>query len=1360
MTEGNVGALNAQIGLDARELDAGVSKASRAFQKLSAGEGILKQINFQLQNFANATKAMERSAGALSSVATTLKDIGKSAKALKSLEDIGPALEKGGAALSAFAVHLQALGAARPSLQGIKQDLREIATSAQSVRIGSATGGRASRFELPRGAGIPLGPALEDLRQVNRLAEAARVRSIREIPAREPFLLPGQARTLPSGHPVVAASRELDAQNRSRARAQSLQAQLLHLQGKSVAALRIEQELALKGVKTAAERNAIQAIYNERIKQAQIPLEQQSQAWTRIVGMMQRAAAAYLLFKTGQFLADVIKTSVTLEGMPIAFQAITGSAGQAQKEMAFIRSEADRLGLEILSLGDSWKKFSAASQGLLGLENARTVFSQVAGGITVMRLSGEEATGTFRNLAQIASKGTLSFEELRDMSEHFPGAFELFAVGVGKTTVELRKMIKAGAETGGALKVDLIKFGEQFERKFGKDVPAAAQGSQAALNKFSNAILEAKVAIGSGGFLDATIDGIKKLTTELSKPESIEGMKALGKIAGLTTVVIFSVATGALKFLDVLGQFEISRPGAQQKRADDARLEALEQMAPRFVPRGGWQGLKHQPRATGRLYEFSEFRSRLPNESILNPGQILNPILPPAIDEKAARATQMSLERTLDLRRELLLLQKKGIEALEVEREHDLAAARRRQALPIELSAINALHVERIKLFKEESEREAGGIRTVAIDPFPEIYAQERSLRKILAERAGDQQGIVDILDEEIGLLQNEASLMAGQSGLLGRRIEVEGRLNDLLQKREGLQRDIWEAQVGQAQSMADILATQREQAEGFQDIMLGQARFQFGRGEISRQDLLGQLAQAQERAEEEWLARPTPENLRKVVALNQEQADLTVDIWFEAQQAIADNWIQVVEGAENMGEALIGVFKDIGRNISRILIQDVSQGMVNALKKSLSGGAGGKGMASAIGDLFKGGSLSSILQAASGGLAKIWGAIKGGVFGAGPTPGGVPGPNTAPSQGIPDISGATISSPGGTMPGWAGGAMAIGSVAGQMIGGRAGGIISGAASGAMLGTMILPGIGTAIGAVAGGIIGGITGGKNKGKDPIRAAIKQWVEQEWRPAWREMEAMGFGRGIFEGVSSSAGIKALGWGKGIPQEALSQMKKSVESLKEILSTALSDGFKASTAARGFDIFLRNIRKGIADYVTEGLIEAALKSKALTKLFAPLFEEIPKVMAGLLKGGTFQPGAFQQKIMGLWKGLSPALDSLEGFFGELFGAAREFKTIGRPQGSLWASIPSQFLSPGPMAETNRTHRAPDAWESLPPTLLGPAPTGRQIPGGAGGSGRTNGVVVPITIYATVNSPMDAKKMAREAADEIERELRRVS
>lgn len=244
---------------------------------------------------------------------------------------------------------------------------------------------------------------------------------------------------------------------------------------------------------------------------------------------------------------------------------------------------------------------------------------------------------------------------------------------------------------------------------------------------------------------------------------------------------------------------------------------------------------------------------------------------------------------------------------------------------------------------------------------------------------------------------------------------------------------------------------------------------------------------------------------------------------------------------------------------------------------------------------------------------------------------------------------------------------------------GRVGGIISGASTGAMIGSFFGP-WGTAIGAGAGALLGGIFGGDRKGKGPVRAAIRQWWTSEFKPAMRELEEIGFGRGIFEAVTpqtGSAAVKALGWSKGIPQEAL-RLEMAGE-LQKTLGNALEAAFKTGSVESGLRVFLRNRRRGIADTVEQGLIEAITKGSVMTKILSPIYEAMAKALTPLKKGGPVDIPAMMSAVMAAWSTALPQLNALGDVLAPLIGFADQIRKDIRQGGPGFLSLPPAALVP---------------------------------------------------------------------------------
>ena len=215
---------------------------------------------------------------------------------------------------------------------------------------------------------------------------------------------------------------------------------------------------------------------------------------------------------------DIKNTAIQFESLQNAMNAASGGAKEGAASMAFIRSESDRLGLNLVSTADSFKSFlGAARTTKLTSEEIRNVFTSVSEASAVMGISAEQSSGAFMALQQMLSKGTVQAEELRgQLGERIPGAFEYAAQAMGVTTRELGKML----EQGQVVAEDFVpKFADVLRNQFAKDVPAAAASARASMERFGNSITDLKLVIAESGLLEFLTQLAKVATT---------GFKALG----------------------------------------------------------------------------------------------------------------------------------------------------------------------------------------------------------------------------------------------------------------------------------------------------------------------------------------------------------------------------------------------------------------------------------------------------------------------------------------------------------------------------------------------------------------------------------------------------------------------------------------------------------------------------------------------------------------------------------------------------------------------------------------------------------------------------------------------------------------
>ena len=206
---------------------------------------------------------------------------------------------------------------------------------------------------------------------------------------------------------------------------------------------------------------------------------------------------------------------VQLDRLTNGFRFGAGSAEAGAREMAFVRSEADRLGLSLGSTATQYMKMVAASRGsTLAGEKTRDLFRSISEASVVMGMGQDQTERAMSAVVQMMSKGKVMAEELRgQLGEHLPGAFSIAARAMGVTEVELNKLM----ETGSVLSEDFLpKFAAQLRKELAGSIEQSSLSMQANLNRLSTAWLDFKQQLVQGGIGEAISTQTKTLATEVS----------------------------------------------------------------------------------------------------------------------------------------------------------------------------------------------------------------------------------------------------------------------------------------------------------------------------------------------------------------------------------------------------------------------------------------------------------------------------------------------------------------------------------------------------------------------------------------------------------------------------------------------------------------------------------------------------------------------------------------------------------------------------------------------------------------------------------------------------------------------------
>lgn len=285
------------------------------------------------------------------------------------------------------------------------------------------------------------------------------------------------------------------------------------------------------------------ASFNDEVKNG-IELKRTALSFTqRLRGQLLSLSAAYLgFFQAFNQVGQVISAYRTLEAAQNRLgAAFSGDTASVRRELTFLSDTAKSLGLNFGVLADEYSKFTiAAKASNFTNEATRKIFLSVAEAARVNKLSQDQLSGVMLALQQMISKGTVSSEELRrQLGDRLPGAFNLFAESLGKTTAELDKMMRNGEVL--ASQSNLLKFAEKLNEKFGPQLSASMRTLTTQLDAFGNNLFVLRTEVATGGFAKALTEGLVKLNQQLSSKAGVQFAKELSAALGSLTKIVFKV---------------------------------------------------------------------------------------------------------------------------------------------------------------------------------------------------------------------------------------------------------------------------------------------------------------------------------------------------------------------------------------------------------------------------------------------------------------------------------------------------------------------------------------------------------------------------------------------------------------------------------------------------------------------------------------------------------------------------------------------------------------------------------------------------------------------------------------------------
>ncbi len=254
--------------------------------------------------------------------------------------------------------------------------------------------------------------------------------------------------------------------------------------------------------------------------------------YQRLRGQILSITATYVgLYGAIDQLRSVVDVYRQIQAANARFRvAFEGDQKKAQQEMEFTRRAADDLGVDFLTAAKNYSRLQIAAQGTdLAGENTRFIWTSMAASAKVLRASQEELDGVFTALEQIMSKGSVQAEELTgQLGDRLPGAVNIMAAALGKSTGELRKMMEQGQITRDAL----VLMAVEMKKRYGKELPQAASDLDAQMARLGNTWRDVQMAFADSGFITELTFAITQLNDALKSPDAKNGARELGKLVG------------------------------------------------------------------------------------------------------------------------------------------------------------------------------------------------------------------------------------------------------------------------------------------------------------------------------------------------------------------------------------------------------------------------------------------------------------------------------------------------------------------------------------------------------------------------------------------------------------------------------------------------------------------------------------------------------------------------------------------------------------------------------------------------------------------------------------------------------------
>lgn len=214
----------------------------------------------------------------------------------------------------------------------------------------------------------------------------------------------------------------------------------------------------------------------------------------------------YLVNKIKEMGVAALESVIQLDQLRRGLNAVYKDTRVAADQIEFLRKTATDSGVAVGSLQGEFVKFSASMNGAnIPLQQSNELFAALSRAAATLGLDTEATTGALNALSQMAAKGTVSMEELRQqLGDRLPGALSLTAKGMGITEAQLIKLVESG-------QLATRDFVQPFTNAL-KGLQGATDGIIPTWNNFKNLLTLTAQNVGDAGGIEVLTLAIRTLS--------------------------------------------------------------------------------------------------------------------------------------------------------------------------------------------------------------------------------------------------------------------------------------------------------------------------------------------------------------------------------------------------------------------------------------------------------------------------------------------------------------------------------------------------------------------------------------------------------------------------------------------------------------------------------------------------------------------------------------------------------------------------------------------------------------------------------------------------------------------------------